>query len=43
MTNLEAVLALAEKLGIDTSSFEGTTTAEAIKFIADNYETEGGN
>ena len=26
MTNLEAVLALAEKLGVDTSSFSGSST-----------------
>lgn len=38
MTNLEAVLALAEKLGVDTSSFSGNSTADAIAYIAENYE-----
>jgi hypothetical protein len=49
MTNAKAVLKLAEKLGIDVEKFDGMTTAEAIEFIADNYEgnqngkTEGNN
>lgn len=45
MTNAKAVLKLAEKLGIDVEKFDGMTTAEAIEFIADNYEgnTSGDN
>jgi hypothetical protein len=39
MTNASSVLLLAQKLGIDISTFDGMTTAEAIEFIANNYET----
>lgn len=38
MTNASSVLLLAQKLGIDISTFDGMTTAEAIEFIATNYE-----
>lgn len=38
MTNVSSVIKLAQKLGIDISSFDGMTTAEAIDFIATNYE-----
>lgn len=45
MTNVEALKNLAAVVcGVDVSSVKGTTTAEVIQFIADNYpQTETPN